>query len=78
MDFQEATDKLMAHGAPLGDIAEALGIAYTTIRAARLSPRSLSYRPPPDGWKPKLVAFAREKGGELVKLAEELEGLGGA
>ena len=72
MDFQEATDKLMARGASLADIAEALGIAYTTVRAARLDPSSSSYRPPPEGWPEKLAAFARSRGGELVKLAEQL------
>ena len=72
MDFQEATDKLMARGASLAEIADALGIAYTTVRAARLDPDSSSYRPPPGDWAPKLAAFARDRGGELQALAQEL------
>ena len=32
-----------------------------------------SYRSPPPGWEKAVAKLARKKGGELVKLAEELE-----
>ena len=43
------------------------------IRQARLDPASSSYRRPPAGWESAIAKLARERAGELVKLAEELE-----
>ena len=54
-------------------IAEALGVAASTVRASRLDPSSPNYRKPPDEWRKKLSKAARGRGGDLVKLAEELE-----
>lgn len=55
-------------------IAEALGVAPSTVRASRLDPSSPNYRKPPDGWRKKLSKAARRRGGELASFAEELEG----
>ena len=73
MDFKEATDRAGQLGLTQAEIAEVLGIAHSTVRASRLDPSSPNYRKPPDGWKPKLTKAARARGGELAKLAEELE-----
>ena len=74
VDFKEATDRAGQLGLTQAEIAEVLGIAHSTVRASRLDPSSPNYRKPPDGWKPKLMKAALERGGELAKLAEELEG----
>ncbi len=66
----------MELGVSLEEIGDALGIAYTTVRATRLDPDSANYRRPPEEWRPKLAALARERGGELQGLAEELEATG--
>ena len=55
-------------------IAEALGVAPSTVRASRLDPSSPNYRKPPDGWREKLSKVANARVGSLGKLAEELEG----
>ena len=74
MIFTEATDRLTACPTHQ-DIAEAAGwTSVQTVRQARLDPSSSSYRRPPDGWGPAIAKLARERAGELVKLAEELEG----
>lgn len=73
MGFQEATDALMAEGVTLEEIAETLGVAYTTVRAYRLDPRSASYRKPPKGWGPPLARLARSQSGRLANLADQLE-----
>jgi hypothetical protein len=72
MDFVRATDRLMAAGVTLQEVADALGVAHNTVRVARLDPASPSYRRPPEGWGPVLAQLALERGGELAKLAEQL------
>jgi len=42
-------------------------------RGARLDPEGSSFRRPPDGWEKAIAKLARERAGELAKLAEELE-----
>lgn len=74
MDFKEATDHLKVLGATQEDIGDALGVSAATVRAARLDPDSASYRSPPDDWRPRLVTFARKRGGELDRFADRLEG----
>ena len=73
MSFVEITDRLMASNVGLQEIAEALNVSYSTVRATRLSPSSPSHRNPPDGWERAVAKLVRKKGGELAKLAEELE-----
>jgi hypothetical protein len=73
MDFRAATDRLMERGVPARKVAEALGLRPNTVRAMRLAAESEHRRSPPDGWEPVLARLARERGGELLELAEELE-----
>jgi len=35
---------------------------------------SPEHRPPPENWEKAIAKLARERAGELLKLAEELEG----
>lgn len=74
MEFKDATDCMMARGIALPEIAAAVGVAYTTVRASRLARGSSSRRPPPDGWEKALAKLARKRARELDKLASELEG----
>ena len=74
MDFKQATDRATTTCITLVDIGEASGVTHHSVRRARLDPRTASYRPPPQGWEKAIAKLARERAGELVKLAEELEG----
>lgn len=74
MSFVETTDRLMANSVGLREIADALGVSYSTVRATRLPAESSSHRNPPVGWEKAMAKLARERGGELLKVAEELEG----
>lgn len=73
MDFKKATDEFAECGIGLAVIAKALGASYSSVKQARLNPRSPHYRTPPQGWQPKLRGLAEERGGRLQKLAEELD-----
>lgn len=72
MDFKEATDELGELGVTHAEIGEALGVAGSTIRAARLDTDSPNYRRPPDDWRPKLAELVEKRGGEFQDLAREL------
>ena len=74
MDFKQATDRATTTCITLADIAEIAGVKHHSVRRARLDPRTVSYRSPPAGWEKAIAKLARERAGELVKLAEELEG----
>ena len=74
MDFKQATDRATKTCIALADIAEVSGVTHHSVRRARLDPRTVSYRSPPGGWEQAIAKLARERAGELVKLAEELEG----
>ena len=76
INFIAATDSLTACPAH-DDIAVAAGVSVQTVRQARLAPDHPNNRPPPQGWEKAIAKLARERAGELVKLAEELEGLSG-
>lgn len=73
MDFKKATDRAMEGGVGLPEIAEAVGVAYTTVRAFRLAKGSSSRRPPPDGWERALARLVRKRARDLEQLAKELE-----
>ncbi len=73
MIFKQASDRLTQF-VTLSDIARRTGMSDSTIRRARLAPETSSYRSPPAGWEKAIAKLARERAGELVKLAEELEG----
>jgi len=70
MDFKAATDRLTAR-VTADDIAEALSVSRNTVERARME--GGQSRPAPSGWRATLARLARERGGELVTLAEELE-----
>ncbi len=72
MDFNGASNRLTACRT-LSDIAATVGVSDGLIRQARLDPETPSYRTPPQGWEQAIAKLARERAGELVKLAEELE-----
>ena len=73
MNFNEASDRLAA-AKILKDIAGEAGVSLGLVRQARLDPATSSYRSPPPGWEQAIAKLARERAGELVTLAEELEG----
>lgn len=71
MDFRNATDQLIQR-ITLVDIAEACGSAVNSIERARLDVDSRHHREPPPDWEAAVARLARERGLELVRLAEEL------
>ena len=74
MDFRSASGRATDACITLADIAKEVDIAPQTIRRARMDPSSANYRTPPVGWEKAIAKLARERAGELVELAEELEG----
>lgn len=69
--FREATDLL---GLSMEELADALGgISKQSVKQARLDPSASGYRSPPSGWETVVAKLARERGGELERLAEDLE-----
>ena len=68
--FKTATD-LVCLTAP--EAAKLLGSTVSSIRQARLDSEKAGHRRPPAGWEKAIAELARERAGELVKLAEELE-----
>ena len=74
MDFRGASGRATGACITLADIAKEVDIAPQTLRRARLDSKTRGYRPPPQGWQKAIAKLARERAGELVKLAEELEG----
>jgi hypothetical protein len=72
MDFRAATDRVAGCITHV-ELAKMLGVSPQTVRTARLHPESPNYRNPPPGWEAALAKLARKRGGELVKLAEQLD-----
>jgi hypothetical protein len=72
MDFKTATDRI-AGCYSLDEVAAALGVSGNTVRRARMDPASANARPAPEGWEAVIAKLARKRGGELVKLADQLE-----
>lgn len=58
MTFQEATDRLLQAGLTLSEVAAAISYESQTVRAIRSGARK---PPPPEKWKPQLVALARAR-----------------
>ena len=73
MNFKAATDRMIP-AITLAGLSDELGMSVAAVRQARLDPATSSYRTPPAGWEKAIAKLARERAGELVKLAEELEG----
>ena len=69
--FKQATDAL---GIPAPELALHFRVGAQSIRQMRMDPGSDGYRSPPDGWELVVAKLARQRGGELVKLADQLEG----
>lgn len=72
MNFNEATDGLLAGGVTLNEIADALGVSYAAVKQARLAPDNTAHRRPPVGWQPKLIQLARQRGRSLEEFAHRL------
>lgn len=72
MTFREATDEAFALGLTAADLAAALGLKPNTVRAMRLG--TAHGRTPPVDWAFVLAAVARQRGAELLELAERVEG----
>jgi hypothetical protein len=71
MDFKEATDRLVERVLH-EELAAELGVSLQTIRQARMSPDSPSYRKPPKGWEGAVQKLATRRVVELTRLALEL------
>ena len=67
--FKEATDRLRLKAA---EIAEIFGVSAQTARQFRLHSSKDGHRTPPKEWHAVLSLHARERSGDLLKLAEEL------
>jgi len=70
--FKKATDRLIGT-LSLADLAEELGVSHGLLRQARLSTSASSYRSPPLGWEKAVAKLARQRGGALIELADEIE-----
>ena len=73
VDFKTASDRATGACITLDNIADASGVSDSLIRRARLDPKGPSFRRPPPGWEKAVAKLARERAGELVRLAKELE-----
>jgi hypothetical protein len=74
MTFKEATDRLLALGVDLREIAEALQLGHQTVRAMRAAEGTRAARTPPvpSVWRPALKALARERSRALDALADSM------
>lgn len=70
--FRKVTDRLIGT-VSLADLARELGVSHGLLRQARLSTAASSYRSPPAGWESAVAKLARERGGALLKLADEMD-----
>jgi len=68
--FKDVVDRLRLTGP---ELSELFGVSAQTIRQAKLDPSKDGYRSPPRGWAQTLARIAKERGGELLTLAKELE-----
>jgi hypothetical protein len=69
MTFREATD-----GIPAEVLARAFGVQAQTVRQYRLDPSSVSYRPPPAGWRSTVALVLQDRGTEYLDRAALLAG----
>lgn len=75
INFRKATDDLLeviSHE----DLAEALGCSVATVRQARRSEGTASYRSPPKGWEQTIAKLADQKAKKLTQLAARLRASG--
>ena len=71
-DFKGASDELR-RPVTLQEIADECGVPVGELNRAMLAEGSEAYLPPPRFWKGDLAFLARQRAGELVELADELE-----
>lgn len=71
MNFREAMD---AVGVTAVELGRELGVPAQSIRQARLDPEAPGHRRPPKGWEAVLARLAREKCGDLKRVAGLEEG----
>jgi hypothetical protein len=69
--FREAMDLCCVSSV---EAAELFGVSVQHVRQMRLPADNPGHRPSPTGWRPVLARLARERGGALLRLADELEG----
>jgi hypothetical protein len=60
-------------GVSVAEVAELLDRPVQSVKQMRLDADHPNYRPPPLGWERAFARLARRRGGELIKLADELE-----
>jgi hypothetical protein len=72
VDYKEATDRLFER-ITAADLAEELGVSQNAVARARLDPKTRDYRPAPLGWVAAAAELARQRAGELLQLAREIE-----
>jgi hypothetical protein len=72
VDWVEATNRLLACGVTLNDIAQQAGLKHDTVRRTRLDPASKSYRRPPENWRVILAAVAKRRSLQLTDCAADL------
>ena len=70
MNFRKATDALM-ESVTLEDLASAMGVSIQSVRQARATEGSASFRSPPPGW-PLAVAKLAERQIEHYKRLAQL------
>jgi hypothetical protein len=75
MDFREATEQLSKLGVDVREQAQALGIAYQTIRLMRMDSTASGYRTPPapEKWRPVLAELARNRAAALVDYSKAVK-----
>jgi len=68
-DFRQASDRLNALGVSIQEQAEALGVAYQTIRLMRLDPSARGYRKPPQesSWRSIFDQLEERRAVEMMK-----------
>jgi hypothetical protein len=73
MSFRNASDRV-TECVTFARLADTLGVAENTILRARMDPENPNARSAPEGWEKGIAWLARERAGDLVKLAQELGG----
>ena len=71
MNFRKATDDLLdviSHE----ELAKTLGCSVATVRQARRTEGTASYRSPPKGWETAIAKLADQKAEKLRRLAAKL------
>jgi hypothetical protein len=71
MDFRQCTDTLLEK-ITLDDLAMEMGVSVQSLRQARSSPASASFRTPPQGWEAAARVLARKRIKALEKLSDRI------